>query len=94
MIAECSVSDFLDGHRYTPAVRFQKLMYNIFQRLACRGFQSWIKKFLETNLSVEEFSMTQCHCKMIYVKGNSMYTVIKKNQLYSAFIALDLPSQQ
>lgn len=29
-------------------------------------------------MSVEEFSMTQCHCAMIYVKGNSMYTVIKK----------------
>ena len=54
VIAEGSVSGVLDGRRYRyRTVRFHKLMYEALQRLAWKGFQSWIEKFPEENLSVQ-----------------------------------------
>ena len=55
MIAEGSASGVLDGRRYNRAIRFHKLMYEVLQRLAWKGFQSWIGKFPEDNFSVQQF---------------------------------------
>ena len=55
VIAEGSVSGVLDGRRYNRGVRFHKLMYETLQGLAWKGFQSWIEKFPDKNLSVQQF---------------------------------------
>ena len=55
VIAEGSVSGVLDGRRYKRSVRFHKLMYEALQRLAWKGFQPWVKKFPDINLSVQQF---------------------------------------
>ena len=55
VIAEGSLSGVLDGRRYNRSVRFHKLMYEALQRLAWKGFQSWVEKFPDKNLSVQQF---------------------------------------
>ena len=55
VIAEGSVSGVLDGRRYNRSVRFHKLMYEAPQRLAWKGLQSWVEKFPDQNLSVQQF---------------------------------------
>ena len=72
VIAEWSVSGVLDGRRYNRDVRFHKLMYEALHGLAWKGFQSWIEKFPDKNLPVQQFFNGFWRCIMIYVNGNSM----------------------
>ena len=72
VIAEWSVSSVLDGRRYNRDVRFHKLMYEALHGLAWKGFQLWIEKFPDKNLSVQQFFNGFWRCIMIYVNGNSM----------------------
>ena len=74
MVAEGSVSGVLDGRRYNRSVRFHKLMYEALQGLAWKGFQSWVGKFPDKNLSVQRFfnGLIPPHYIMIYVNENSM----------------------
>ena len=64
VIAEGSVSGFLDGRRYNRAVKFHKLMYEVLHSLPWRIFQLRIKRFLEKNLSVH-LERIQGHAKVI-----------------------------
>ena len=70
VIAGGSVSGVLDGRRYNRAVRFQKLMYEALQRLAWKGFHSWIEKYPDKNLSVQQFFNGLYPYIMIYVNDS------------------------
>lgn len=41
MITNGSVSEVIDGHEYSCAVKLHKLLYEAFLTLALEGFQPW-----------------------------------------------------
>ena len=87
MIAEGSVSGVLDGRRYRyRTVRFHKIMYEALQRLAWKGFQSWIEKFPEENLSVQQFfnGLIPLYNDL----WQREFEAVMKSQPYSEFIVL------
>ena len=86
VVAEGSVSGVLDGRRYNRAVRFHKLMYEALQRLAWKGFQSWIEKFPEENLSVQQFfnGLIPLYNDLCQRE----FDAVMKSQPYSEFIVL------
>ena len=86
VIAEGSVSGVLDGRRYNRAVRFQKLMYEALQRLAWKGFQSWIEKFPDKNLSVQQFFNDLIPLYNDLCQRE--FDAVMKSQPYSEFIVL------
>ena len=83
---EGSASGVLDGRRYNRAVPFHKLMYEALQRLAWKGFQSWIEKFPEKNLSVQEFfnGLMPLYNDLCQRE----FDTVMKSQPYSEFIVL------
>lgn len=86
VLAEGSVSGVLDGRRYNRSVRFHKLMYEALQRLAWKGFQSWVENFPVKNLSVQQFFNG-----LIPLYNNLCqreFDAVMKSQLYSEFILL------
>ena len=86
VIAEGSDSGVLDGRRHNRAVRFHKLMYEALQRLAWKRFQSWIEKFPEKNLSVQEFfnGLMPLYNDLCQRE----FDTVMKSQPYSEFIVL------
>ena len=86
VIAEGSVSGVLDGRRYNRAVRFHKLMYEALQRLAWKGFQSWIEEIPEKNLSVQQFSNGLIPLYNDLCQRE--FDAVMKSQPYSEFIVL------
>ena len=84
VIAGGSVSGVLDGRRYNRGVIFHKLMYEALQGLAWKGFQSWIEKFPDKNLSVFFNGLLALYNDLCQRE----FDAVTKSQAYSEFIVL------
>ena len=93
VIAEDSVAEVLQGHRYNSGVRLHKLVFEALMRLAWQGFRPWIEENYKQSKSIvdglfgEIGDLYDDICKRLFQKYMTSACSVNSVHLFDKYMA-------